>query len=163
MVPPPGASRGHQRPHENPDYLPGIALTPALTATADPAAALADADRVVLAVPAQTLRANLASWTGLLPPAALLVSLMKGIELGTCERMSEVIGQVAGAAPDRIAVVSGPNLAREIAARQFAAAVVACADEGAPASSRRPATPGTSARTPTPMSSAASWAARSRT
>jgi glycerol-3-phosphate dehydrogenase (NAD(P)+) len=116
--------------HENPDYLPGVALAPALTATADPAAALADADLVVLAVPAQTLRANLASWTGLLPPAALLVSLMKGIELGTCERMSEVIAQVAGAAPDRIAVVSGPNLAREIAARQFAAAVVACTDEG---------------------------------
>ena len=44
---------------------------------------------------------------------------MKGIELGTCERMSEVIGQVTGAAASRIAVVSGPNLAREIALRQY--------------------------------------------
>ncbi|MGH3406034.1 MAG: NAD(P)H-dependent glycerol-3-phosphate dehydrogenase [Streptosporangiaceae bacterium] len=116
--------------HENPDYLPGIALAPALTATPDPAAALADADLVVLAVPAQTLRSNLAGWTGLLPPTALLVSLMKGIELGTCQRMSEVIAEVTGAAPDRIALVSGPNLAREIATRQFSATVVACADEG---------------------------------
>jgi glycerol-3-phosphate dehydrogenase (NAD(P)+) len=116
--------------HENPDYLPGIPLPPALTATADPAAALADADLIVLAVPAQTLRDNLTGWTGLMPPGALLVSLMKGIELGTCERMSQVIAQVAGTTPDRIAVVSGPNLAREIATRQFAATVVACADEG---------------------------------
>ena len=116
--------------HENPDYLPGIPLPPALTATADPAAALADSDLVVLAVPAQTLRDNLTDWSGLLPPGALLVSLMKGIELGTCERMSEVIAQVAGTTPDRIAVVSGPNLAPEIATRQFAATVVACTDEG---------------------------------
>jgi glycerol-3-phosphate dehydrogenase (NAD(P)+) len=117
--------------HENPDYLPGIELTPALTATADPPQALAGADLVVLAVPAQTLRANLASWAGLLPPGVLLVSLMKGIELGSCDRMSEVIGQVAGAGPDQIAVVSGPNLAQEIARRQHAASVVACADEDA--------------------------------
>jgi glycerol-3-phosphate dehydrogenase (NAD(P)+) len=117
--------------HENPDYLPGITLTHALTATADPAEALAGADLVVLAVPAQTLRANLASWASLLPPGVLLVSLMKGIELGSCDRMSEVIAQVAGATADRIAVVSGPNLAQEIARRQYAATVVACIDENA--------------------------------
>jgi glycerol-3-phosphate dehydrogenase (NAD(P)+) len=117
--------------HENPERLPGIPLTPSLTATADPAQALAGAELVVLAVPAQTLRANLASWAGLLPPGALLVSLMKGIELGSCDRMSAVIGQVAGAPPNRIAVVSGPNLAREIARRQPAATVVACTDEDA--------------------------------
>ena len=58
------------------------------------------------------------------------MSLMKGIELATTQRMSEVVAEVTGAAADRIAVVSGPNLAREIAARQPAAAVVACADEG---------------------------------
>ena len=115
--------------HENPDYLPGVALTPALTATADPEQALDGADLVVLAVPAQTLRANLAGWTGLLPPAALLVNLIKGVELDSCDRMSEVIAQVAGATPDRIAVVSGPNLAPEIAVRQFAATVVACTDQ----------------------------------
>src|SRR5215468_2685550 len=54
---------------------------------------------------------------------------MKGIEHGTDQRMSEVITEVTGAGPDRIAVISGPNLAREIAQRQYAATVVACADE----------------------------------
>ncbi len=117
--------------HENPDRLPGITLTDALHATADPAEALAGADIVVLAVPAQSLRANLTGWRELLPDDALLVSLMKGVEHGTCERMSEVIGQVTGAGPERIGVISGPNLAREIAARQYSASVVACADEQA--------------------------------
>jgi glycerol-3-phosphate dehydrogenase (NAD(P)+) len=115
--------------HENPGYLPGIALSPALRATADPAQALDGADMVVLAVPAQTLRANLTAWLALLPPEAALVSLMKGIELGTHQRMSQVIAEVTGAGEDRVAVISGPNLAREIALRQHAATVVACADE----------------------------------
>jgi glycerol-3-phosphate dehydrogenase (NAD(P)+) len=117
--------------HENPDRLPGITLTDALHATADPAEALAGAEIVVLAVPAQSLRANLTGWSELLPDDALLVSLMKGVEHGTCERMSEVIGQVTGAGPERIGVITGPNLAREIAARQYSASVVACADEQA--------------------------------
>ena len=116
---------------ENADYLPGITLTGELRATADPAEALDGADLVVLAVPAQSLRQNLAGWAPLLPPGALLVSLMKGIELGSCHRMSEVIGQATGMPASQIAVVSGPNLAREIAQRQHAAAVVACTDETA--------------------------------
>ncbi len=116
---------------ENPDYLPGIPLAETIRATAEPADALDGADLVILAVPAQSLRQNLAGWTGLLPPGALLVSLMKGIELGTCKRMSEVIAEVAGVPPERIAVVSGPNLAREIAQRQHAASVVACTDDTA--------------------------------
>jgi glycerol-3-phosphate dehydrogenase (NAD(P)+) len=116
---------------ENPDYLPGIKLTDSLRATADPAEALDGADLVALAVPAQSLRENLAGWAPLLPLGALLVSLMKGIELGSCERMSEVISQVAGAPADRIAVISGPNLACEIARREFAATVVACTDNEA--------------------------------
>jgi glycerol-3-phosphate dehydrogenase (NAD(P)+) len=113
---------------ENPAYLPGVTLLDPLRATADPAEALDGADLVVLAVPAQSLRENLAAWAPLIPPGALLVSLMKGIERGTCYRMSEVIGQVAGAPADRIAVVSGPNLAGEIARREHAATVVACTD-----------------------------------
>jgi glycerol-3-phosphate dehydrogenase (NAD(P)+) len=115
--------------HENPDYLPGVTLPSALRATPDPAAALDGADVVVLAVPAQTLRENLTGWAALLPPGALLVSLMKGIENGTHLRMSEVIAEITGAGPDRIAVITGPNLAREIAERQYAATVVACADD----------------------------------
>ena len=115
--------------HENPDYLPGITLPAALAATADPARALRGAGIVVLAVPAQTLRRHLEAWLGLLPPDAAFVSLMKGIELGTHDRMSQVIAEVTGAGPERIAVVAGPNLAREIAERQVAATVVASADD----------------------------------
>ncbi len=121
-------ARSVTRDHENPRYLPGIRLPPSLTATTDPAAALAGADLVVFAVPAQTLRPLLASWEPLIPPGALLVSLLKGIELGTCKRMSEVIIDTLGVPPSRVAVVSGPNLAPEIAERQFAATVVACSD-----------------------------------
>ncbi|HEY2266385.1 MAG TPA: NAD(P)H-dependent glycerol-3-phosphate dehydrogenase, partial [Streptosporangiaceae bacterium] len=115
--------------HENPDYLPGVALTPALDATPDPAEALDGADLVAFAVTAQTLRANLEQWAPLLPPGALLVSLMKGMELGTRLRMSSVIAEVLGADPARIAVVAGPNLAGEIVRREFTAAVVACSSE----------------------------------
>ena len=115
--------------HENPDYLPGVALTPALDATADPAEALDGADLVALAVPAQSLRANLADWAPLIPPGALLVSLMKGIELRSCLRMSEVIAEMTGAPAERIAVVAGPNLAGEIVRREITAAVVACSSE----------------------------------
>ena len=80
--------------HENPDYLPGVALTAALDASSDVREALDGADMVAFAVPAQTLRANLAQWAPLLPPGALLVSLMKGMELGTRSRMSSVIAEV---------------------------------------------------------------------
>ncbi|MFW6694234.1 NAD(P)H-dependent glycerol-3-phosphate dehydrogenase [Streptomyces sp. MAR4 CNX-425] len=121
---------------ENPDYLPGVRLPDAVTATADAAEAARDAEFTVLAVPAQTLRGNLERWAPLLADGTVLVSLMKGVELGTARRMSEVIEEVVAkegaAAADvhrRVAVLTGPNLAREIAARQPAAAVVACADE----------------------------------
>jgi glycerol-3-phosphate dehydrogenase (NAD(P)+) len=113
----------------NPRYLPGIELPATLTATTDAAAALDGADLVVLAVPAQTLRDGLARWAPLIPAQSLLVSLMKGIELGSLKRMSEVITETAGVPESRVAVVSGPNLAREIAERQVAASVVACSDE----------------------------------
>ncbi len=116
--------------HENPDYLPGLRLPDAITATHDPAEAAAGAEAVVLAVPSQSLRGNLKDWAGVLPNAVPLVSLMKGVEVGTTKRMSEVIAELTGAGPERIAVVSGPNLAREIAEGQPAASVVACADEG---------------------------------
>jgi glycerol-3-phosphate dehydrogenase (NAD(P)+) len=115
--------------HASPDYLPGVSLPQRLRATADAGEALAGVDLVVLAVPAQTLRHNLAGWQHLIPPGAVLVSLMKGIEVGTGARMSEVIGEATGAGPDRIAAVSGPNLAPEIAARQYSATVVACAND----------------------------------
>ena len=114
--------------HENPDYLPGIPLPETVTATHDPAMATAGAEVVVFAVPSQRFRENLGGWAPLLPTDAVLVSLMKGIELGTTKRMSEVISELTGATAEQIAVVSGPNLAPEIAQRQPAASVVACVD-----------------------------------
>jgi glycerol-3-phosphate dehydrogenase (NAD(P)+) len=119
------------RRHENPDYLPGAVLPDTLRATTDPAEALDGADFVVLAVPSQTLRSNLSRWKADLPPDAVLVSLMKGIELGTTKRMSEVICEVAEVPQERVAVVSGPNLVGEIVRGQPAATVVACTDERA--------------------------------
>jgi len=114
---------------ENTDYLPGIELAPTTRATHDHELALAGAEAVVLAVPSQTLRQNLTEWAPYVPRDAVLVSLMKGVELGSLKRMSEVIAEVTDASPDRIAVVSGPNLAKPIAMREPAASVVACVDE----------------------------------
>ncbi|MFV0461859.1 MAG: NAD(P)H-dependent glycerol-3-phosphate dehydrogenase [Nostocoides sp.] len=113
----------------NEDYLPGIALPSSVRATTDPVEAVTGADLVVLAVPSQSLRANLAAWGGILTDTAAVVSLMKGVELGTTKRMSQVIVEVGGVDPARVAVLSGPNLAREIAAKQPAAAVVASSSE----------------------------------
>ena len=117
------------RTRENSDYLPGVRIPDSVRPTADVFAALADADVVVFAVPSQTLRHNLGQWAGLVPVGAVLLSLAKGIELGTCKRMSEVIAETTGAAPGRIAVLTGPNLAKEIAARQPSASVIACTEE----------------------------------
>jgi glycerol-3-phosphate dehydrogenase (NAD(P)+) len=113
----------------NPDYLPDCTLPERLHATSDVAEALDGAAYVVLAVPAQTLRAGLSEWRPLIAADTVLVSLMKGIEVGTGKRMSEVIREVAGVPDERVAVVTGPNLAREIALEQPSAAVVACTDE----------------------------------
>ena len=117
--------------HENEDYLPGIALPGNLTATSDAAEAVDGADFVVLAVPSQSLRDNLAAVAPALGRSTVLVSLMKGVELGTTKRMSEVVCEVADVSPDQVAVVTGPNLAKEIALGQPAATVVACTDEQA--------------------------------
>ncbi|MEU8260641.1 NAD(P)H-dependent glycerol-3-phosphate dehydrogenase [Micromonospora sp. NPDC048999] len=126
----------------NPEYLPDVRLPDRVTATGDAEEAIAGAEVVVLSVPSQTLRGNLAAWTPYLDPDATLVSLMKGIELGTTKRMSQVIMEAAGVPADRVVVVSGPNLAPEIAAEQPAATVVAGTD------SRRAALVQSSIRTP---------------
>ncbi|MGH3713307.1 MAG: NAD(P)H-dependent glycerol-3-phosphate dehydrogenase [Micromonosporaceae bacterium] len=116
------------RSRENPDYLPGIRLPERVRASADAAEVLDGADLVVLALPSHTLRENLTGWAGAVSADATLISLMKGIELGTGLRMSQVIMELTGALDGRVAVVTGPNLAKEIAAGQPTATVVACAD-----------------------------------
>ncbi len=109
--------------HRNPDYFPTIPLSASVRAVSDPQQAMDGADFVVLAVPSQSLRANLEHWS--IPAGAVVVSLAKGIELGSGLRMSEVIADAGSVSADRIAVVTGPNLAREIAERQPSASVVA--------------------------------------
>ncbi|MBS2531444.1 NAD(P)-dependent glycerol-3-phosphate dehydrogenase [Catenulispora sp. NF23] len=115
--------------HENADYTPGIRLPDTVRATTDAAEALAGAEFAYLTVPAQTLRANLTAWKDLIGPETVLVSLMKGLEVGTAKRMTEVIREVTGFGRERVAVLSGPNLSPEIARRQPAASVVAGRDE----------------------------------
>ena len=115
--------------HINHAYQPDLILPANVVATANPDQALADADLVVLAMPAQTLRSNLTSWSNSIPSEAVIVSLMKGVELGTAERMTEVIAEVAKVKAEQVAVVSGPNLAHEIAAKEPAATTVACSNE----------------------------------
>lgn len=116
--------------HRNGNYLGDVELPKTIRATSDPAAALAGACTVLMAVPSQTLRANLEQWRDHVGGDATLVSVAKGIELDTLMRMSQVIMQVTGAGADRVAVVTGPNLASEIVAEQPAATVVACSDSG---------------------------------
>ena len=113
----------------NPDYLPDIRLPESVVATHDTERALDSAAIVIFAVPSQTMRDNLEAWTPLLPSDSTLVSISKGVETDTHLRMSEVIAEITGADTDRIAVLSGPNLAREIAEEQPAATVIACTDE----------------------------------
>jgi glycerol-3-phosphate dehydrogenase (NAD(P)+) len=115
--------------HENTDYFPGIELPTKVRATTNPSDAVDGAEFVVLSLPSQSLRDNLTGWAPVIPDDVVFLSLMKGVELGTTKRMSEVIAEVTGAGPERIGVVSGPNLAKEIAMREPAASVVACADE----------------------------------
>jgi glycerol-3-phosphate dehydrogenase (NAD(P)+) len=109
----------------NGEYLPGIDLPKNLIATSDIVAALAGAKQVYIAIPSQSLRESLAAWKHLIDSDATLISLMKGLEQDTGLRMSEVISQVVGVSIDQVAVISGPNLALEIAKREPAAAVCA--------------------------------------
>ncbi|WNM25374.1 NAD(P)H-dependent glycerol-3-phosphate dehydrogenase [Demequina capsici] len=105
--------------------LAGLELPAGIHATTDPAEALADADIVAVAVPAQSVRAIVAGMGSLVPSGAVVTSLMKGIELGTHQRMSQVLGEVWGVEDQRLTVVSGPNLAKEIASKQPTATVIA--------------------------------------
>ncbi|MEO9222992.1 MAG: NAD(P)H-dependent glycerol-3-phosphate dehydrogenase [Mycobacteriaceae bacterium] len=117
-----------QHTRTNPGYLPDVVLPTTLHATGDPRVALAGADIVALAIPAQSLRVNLTGWAQLMPREATLLSLAKGVELGTLQRMSQVICEVTGVDAERVAVLTGPNLAAEIARQQPTATVIACLD-----------------------------------
>lgn len=114
--------------HVNGRYLPGVVLPETITATTDAREALDGADVVVVAIPSQSARATLEPLRDLIPAHAVAVSLMKGVELSTDQRMSEVVAEALDIDASRVAVVSGPNLAGEIAQRQPTATVVSSSD-----------------------------------
>lgn len=112
--------------HRNPDYLNGVDLDPNLRASDSLEATVADADVVVMAVPSQGFRATLTEAAPHIRPWVPIVSLSKGLESGSMLRMSQVANEVMEGHP--VAVLTGPNLASEIAAGQPAASVVAIDD-----------------------------------
>jgi glycerol-3-phosphate dehydrogenase (NAD(P)+) len=115
--------------HENVDYLPGIALPAELRSTADLGEACAGAEVVVLGVPSHGLRSVLDAARGHIGPHVPVISLSKGVEQGTLRRMTEVVADVlVGHDATRIGVLTGPNLAKEVAAGQPTASVVATQD-----------------------------------
>lgn len=112
----------------NTGYLGDLPLPPQLAATADPDEALRGAEVVVMAVPSHALRDSLRAWAPIAPRDAIYVSLIKGIELDTRQRASQVVREVLDLPPERVVVLSGPNLARECARRLPSGTVVAGAD-----------------------------------
>ena len=117
------------REHRNPDYLPGVDLPPSLGVTASLEEACAGADVVVMGVPSHGFRDVLSAARAWIATGAPVISLSKGVEQGTILRMTQVIGEVLPEhRRDRIGVLTGPNLAREVAAGQPTASVVAIDD-----------------------------------
>ncbi|MGV8977321.1 MAG: NAD(P)H-dependent glycerol-3-phosphate dehydrogenase [Cellulomonas sp.] len=117
------------RTHRNEAYLPGVALPTGISASTDAAGVIAGADLVAIAIPSQSARATLEPLREAFGPRTVAVSLMKGVELGGDRRMSQVVAEALGIDADRVAVVSGPNLAKEIAQHQPTATVVASTSE----------------------------------
>ncbi|QWW19082.1 NAD(P)-dependent glycerol-3-phosphate dehydrogenase [Schaalia sp. 19OD2882] len=113
---------------ENSTYLPGIELSPLVTATTDLGAAVAGADLVAVVVPVAAVRETLTAAAPHVGPEAVLILLAKGLELGSLRCVHEVAGEATGLDGSRIAVLSGPNLSREIAEHHPTATVVACPD-----------------------------------
>jgi glycerol-3-phosphate dehydrogenase (NAD(P)+) len=125
----PARALAMQQTRENAIFLPGIILPSTLEVTADLAATVRDAEVVVFVVPSQRMRANARLVAPLIAPTAIAVSASKGLEMTTLARMSEVLRDILPSGPrDRVAVLSGPNLAREVADGKPAASVVASSD-----------------------------------
>ena len=113
------------RRHSNRKFLKGIDLPKELKATTDIKAVLEFAEVVLLAIPSQTLRENLDSWKSFFPRDLPVISTLKGIEVQTQLRMTEVAGEVLGIDKSQFGLITGPNLANEIIMRQPAGAVAA--------------------------------------
>ena len=117
------------RDRENRIFLPGFRLPDDLVVTNELEEALRNVDLVVVAVPSQYLRSTIAAARPFLQDRAVVVSVAKGIELGSHRRMTEVLSEeLVDHAPGSIGVLSGPNLAREVMAGQPSATCVAFSD-----------------------------------
>jgi len=116
------------RDRRNEKRLPGIELPDAVEVTADPSAIRAATELLVVAVPSQHVRETMGRVRDFIAPLADVLSVVKGLEPDTLLRMTEVIAEAAGIAPARLAALSGPNLAAEIARGLPASAVVAAED-----------------------------------
>ncbi|WP_435300446.1 NAD(P)H-dependent glycerol-3-phosphate dehydrogenase [Timonella sp. A28] len=114
--------------HANSKRLPGVTLHANIKATTNAQDALRDAELVIAAIPSQSARAILEPLADFIPQGAIAVSLMKGVELGTDQRMSEMLCEALNLPLEQVVVVSGPNLAAEIAAKQPTATVVSGID-----------------------------------
>jgi len=121
-------ARDIQSSRRNERRLPGIELPATLVAESDPARIGPQVELVIVAVPSTPLRAEIARVAPFVPLGADVLSVVKGIEPGTLLRMSEVIAESGGVGPEKIAALSGPNLADEIARGLPASAVVASPD-----------------------------------
>ena len=111
--------------HKNSKSLGTTQLPDQLRATTSISEAFDFGAALVLAVPAQTLRENLVAWKSQIPTDRPIISSLKGVELSTYLRMTEVIREVIGIPEDQLAIITGPNLAREVVMRQPAGAVAA--------------------------------------
>lgn len=110
---------------ESRQYLPGARLGPGVTPTANPAAALANTELIISAIPCQYLRATWERVAAAVPAGTPVCSVTKGIEIGTLRRPSQIIAEHVADNP--IAVLSGPSVAPELARCLPATVVVACA------------------------------------
>ena len=114
------------RDRQNPRYLPGIAIDPAVHATGDAAEALAGSDCVLAVVPAQQLRSALAGLAAAIPVHATVVLCAKGIEQSTGKLLSSVVAEALPGRP--IAALSGPSFATDLARGLPTAVVIASPD-----------------------------------
>ena len=112
--------------HQNPYYVPGVALDPAIAATADLESAVATADAALLAVPAQFLRGVLGALRGRVRPGLPVLHCAKGIEIGTLATMSQIGAELLPGSP--YAVLSGPSFAAEVASGLPTAVTIAGTD-----------------------------------
>jgi glycerol-3-phosphate dehydrogenase (NAD(P)+) len=119
----------------NAAFLPGVPLPQEIDVTSDLAAAVTDAEMVIFVVPSQRMRENAQRAAPFIAPDAIAISASKGLELGTLARMTQVLHAELPPGPrDHLAVLSGPNLAREVVEGKPAASVVASTD---PATAQR--------------------------